>query len=130
MKRLLIATMIASTLLLGACATSTNVRPVYVEEWDRVQYGFIEDITFVQGQSGADGHQLRLSRGNTVAATAGVVGGALIDGDVEINQGAGDHIEVRVRLDDGTSITCARQTPRDFRNGDRVRIEGGRAFRG
>lgn len=130
MKQLLISTMIASTLLLGACATHSNVRPVYVEDWERVQYGFIEDIAHEQAYNGANGHQLRSGRGNSLTVLAGFAGGAVIGGDGAKNQGPGDRIEVRIRLDSGASITFAQENLHDLRSGDRVRIEGGRVFRG
>jgi outer membrane lipoprotein SlyB len=129
MKQLLISTMIASTLLLGACATHNNVRPVYVEDWERVQYGFIEDIAHEQAYNGANGHQLRGGRGNAVTVAAGFAGGAVIGGDGVKSQGTSNRIEVRIRLDSGASMTFAQEIPHDFRSGDRVRIEGGRIFR-
>ena len=144
MKKLLISTMIASTLMLGACATRTDERPVYIENAVRVQYGFVEDVSYVQSRStgtgggaivggiigGVVGHQLGSGNGNTAATVVGAVGGAVIGNQIEKNQNVSDRIEVRVRLDSGERVTYTQDNPRDFRNGDRVRIEGGRVFRG
>lgn len=144
MKKLLISTMIASTLMLGACATQTDERPVYIENAVRVQYGFVEDVSYVQNRStgtgggaivggiigGVVGHQLGSGNGNTAATVVGAVGGAVIGNQIEKNQNVSDRIEVRVRLDSGERVTYTQDNPRDFRNGDRVRIEGGRVFRG
>lgn len=144
MKRLVISTMIISTLMLGACATRTDSRTVYVEDAERVQYGFVEDISYVQGRSGTSGggaivggiiggvlgHQVGSGNGNTAATVIGAAGGALIGNEVEKNRSSNDRIEVRVRLDSGARVTYTQENPRDFGNGDRVRIEGGRVFRG
>ena len=144
MKKLLISTMIASTLMLGACATRTDERPVYIENAVRVQFGFVEDVSYVQSRStgtgggaivggiigGVVGHQLGSGNGNTAATVVGAVGGAVIGNQIEKNQNVSDRIEVRVRLDSGERVTYTQENPRDFRNGDRVRIEGGRVFRG
>ena len=144
MKKLLISTMIASTLMLGACATRTDERPVYIENTVRVQFGFVEDVSYVQSRStgtgggaivggiigGVVGHQLGSGNGNTAATVVGAVGGAVIGNQIEKNQNVSDRIEVRVRLDSGERVTYTQENPRDFRSGDRVRIEGGRVFRG
>ena len=145
MKRLIISTMIASSLLLGACATSRDSTPIYASDSQRVQYGYVEDIGYVQGSGsttgggaivggiigGVIGHQVGSGRGNTAATVVGAAGGALIGNEVEKNRNnVSDRIEVRVRLDSGARVTYTQESPRDFRNGDRVRIEDGRVFRG
>lgn len=144
MKQLIISAAIASTLMLGACATRSDSTPVYVEDSARVQFGYVEGIAFVGGQGsssgggaivggiigGVLGHQVGSGRGNTAATVVGAAGGALIGNEVEKNRNSGDRIEVRVRLDNGARVTYTQDNPRDFSNGDRVRIEGGRVFRG
>ena len=145
MKQLIISAMIASTLLLGACATRGDSSPTYSRnESQSVQYGYVEDIGYVQGNGstsgggavvggiigGVLGHQVGSGRGNTAATVIGAAGGALIGNEVEKNRTVSDRIEVRVRLDNGTRVTYTQESPRDFRNGDRVRIEDGRVFRG
>lgn len=95
-KQLITAAMIALTLMLGACATRTDTRPVYVEVEDRQFVGFVENVY-----------------GN----------------ESEKNQNISDRIAVKVRLDSGVRVTYTQDNPRDFRNGDRVRIEGGRVYR-
>jgi outer membrane lipoprotein SlyB len=144
MKQLLISAVIASSLVLGACATRSDTRPAYVEDSERVQFGYVENVSYLDGRSGTTGggavlggiiggvigHQIGSGRGNTAATVAGAAGGALIGNEVEKNQNAIDRIEVRVRLDNGARVTYTQENPRDFRNGDRVRIEGGRVFRG
>lgn len=144
MKQLIISTMIASTLMLGACATRGDSQPVYASDSQRVQYGYVEDIGYVQGSGGTTGggaivggiiggvlgHQVGSGRGNTAATVAGAAGGALIGNEVEKKRNVSDRIEIRVRLDSGARVTYTQESPRDFRNGDRVRIEDGRVFRG
>lgn len=144
MKQLLISAVIASSLVLGACATRNDTRPAYVEDTERVQFGYVESVSYLDGRSGTTGggavlggiiggvlgHQIGSGRGNTAATVAGAAGGALIGNEVEKNQNVIDRIEVRVRLDNGARVTYTQENPRDFRNGDRVRIEGGRVFRG
>jgi outer membrane lipoprotein SlyB len=133
MKQLVISAMITSTLMLGACATRTDTRPVYVEDAERGQFGFVEDIIYARdlasGVGGVAGHQLGSGRGTTVSTVAGAAGGAMIGNEAEKNRNVGDRIEVRVRLDNGDRVTYTQENPRDLRNGDRVRIEGGRVFR-
>ena len=144
MKQLITSAMIASTLVLGACATQGDSRPDYVNSSQRVQYGYVEDIAYVQGNGGSSGggaivggiiggvlgHQVGGGRGNTAATVVGAAGGALIGNEVEKNRNVSERIEVRVRLDSGARVTYSQESPRDFRNGDRVRIEDGRVFRG
>ena len=95
-KQLITATMIALTLMLGACATRTDTRPVYVEVEERPFVGFVENV---------------------------------YANESEKKQNVNDHITVKVRLDSGARVTYTQDTPRDFRSGDRVRIEGGRVYR-
>ena len=145
MKQLVISAMIASSMMLGACATQGDSRPVNVNNVSQgAQYGYVEDIGYVQGRGGSSGggaivggiiggvlgHQVGSGRGNTAATVAGAAGGALIGNEVEKNRNVSDRIEVRVRLDSGARVTYTQESPRDFRNGDRVRIEDGRVFRG
>lgn len=145
MKKILIASMIASSLMLGACATGGDRGPVYSNsDSQRLQYGYVEQINYLQGGGGTSGggavvggiiggvlgHQVGGGRGNTAATVVGAVGGAVIGNEVEKNRSAGDRIEIRVRLDNGSRVTYTQDGPRDFQNGDRVRIEDGRVFRG
>ena len=146
MKQLIISALIASTLLLGACATRGDSSAPYTrnESHSSTQYGYVEDIGYVQGNGstggggaivggiigGVLGHQVGSGRGNTAATVAGAAGGALIGNEMEKNRNVSERIEVRVRLDNGTRVTYTQESPRDFRNGDRVRIEDGRVFRG
>ncbi len=90
-KQLITAAMIAATLMLGACATRTDTRPIYVEIEDRPFVGFVENVY-----------------GN----------------DTEKKP-----IAVKVRLDSGARVTYTQDNLREFRSGDRVRIEGGRVYR-
>ena len=147
MKKIIISAVIASTLLLGACATrgDSGSNPVYSPSYSQApQYGYVEEISYVQGNGGSSGggavvggiiggvlgHQVGSGRGNTAATVAGAVGGALIGNEVEKSRNAGERIEVRVRLDNGSRVTYSQDGPRDLRNGDRVRIEDGRVFPG
>jgi len=106
--------------------------------------GQVQSIRFVEekGQSsgvgavaggvlgGVLGHQIGSGRGNTAATVAGAAGGALVGNEIEKNRNAGERVEVRVRLDSGARVTYTQESPRDFHNGDRVRVEDGRVFRG
>ena len=147
MKKIIISAVIASTLVLGACATrgDSGSNPAYSHNYSQApQYGYVEEISYVQSNGGSSGggavvggiiggvlgHQVGSGRGNTAATVAGAAGGALIGNEVEKNRNAGERIEVRVRLDNGTRVTYSQEGPRDFRNGDRVRIEDGRVFPG
>ena len=144
MKKLIIASMIASSLLLGACATSNTSEPVYVSDARGVQYGYVEEVAYIDGKGtssgggavvgaivgGVIGHQIGSGRGNTAATVAGAAGGALVGNEVEKNRNAGERVEVRVRLDGGARVTYTQESPRDFHSGDRVRVEDGRVFRG
>ena len=143
MKQLIISAMVASTLLLGACATGNDSRTVYVEDTERAQFGYVENITYAEGSGsttgggaiaggiigGVIGHQIGSGRGNTAATVAGAVGGALIGNEVEKNRNVSDRVQITVRLDSGARVFYTQENPRDFRNGDRVRVEGGRVFR-
>ena len=144
MKTLIISTMIASTLLLGACANQSDNRPMYVEDSQRVQYGYVESISYMDGRSGTTGggaivggiiggvlgNQVGDGRGKTAATVVGAGAGALIGNEIEKNRNVGDRVEVRVRLDNGSHVTYTQDNTPDFRNGDRVRIESGRVYRG
>jgi outer membrane lipoprotein SlyB len=144
MKQLLISAVIASSLALGACATRSDTRPAYVEDSERVQFGYVESVSYLDGRGGTTGggavlggiiggvigHQLGSGRGNTAATVVGAAGGAVVGNEIEKNQRVGDRIEIRVRLDNGNRVIYTQENPRDFRDGDRVRIEGGRVFRG
>jgi outer membrane lipoprotein SlyB len=146
MKQVIISTVIATSLLLGACATRGDSSPNYTRQVSQrsVQYGYVEDVGYVEGRGastgggaivggivgGVLGHQVGNGRGNTAATVVGAAGGAMIGNEDEKNQNVSDRIEVRVRLDNGTRVTYTQEGPRDFRNGDRVRIEAGRVFRG
>ena len=138
--------------MLSACASrpqATNA-PVYsparTAPATSVSYGTVRGIEAVNQGSEAStgagavvggvigavvGRQFADSNsGKNVGTVAGAVGGALIGNEVEKNRTAGERIEVRVRLDSGARVTYSQESPRDFRNGDRVRIEDGRVFRG
>ena len=144
MKQLIISTMIASSLMLGACATQSDNRPLYVEDSQRVQYGYVESISYMDGRSGTTGggaivggiiggvlgNQVGDGRGKTAATVVGAGAGALIGNEIEKNRNVGDRVEVRVRLDNGSRATYTQDNAPDFRNGDRVRIESGRVYRG
>ena len=147
MKQFIVSSMIASSLLLGACATRGDSSPSYTRHVAQrsVQYGYVEDVGYAEGRGGNTtgggaivggiiggvlGHQVGNGRGNTAATVVGAAGGAVIGNEVEKNQNAGERVLVRVRLDNGTQVTYSQDGPRDFRNGDRVRIEDGRVFRG
>ena len=104
-------------------------------------YGVIEQIDYVKaGTTGAGaviggviggvlGHQIGSGRGNDAATVVGAVGGAVVGNEIEKNRNNRDVYRLRVRLDNGNTVTIAQDSIADLRAGDRVRVENDRAYR-
>lgn len=75
------------------------------------------------------GHQVGGGRGKDVATVAGAVGGAVLGNHIEKDRKSTQDVEIRVRLDDGTTQTIRSQTDQGLRSGDKVRIDNGRLIR-
>ncbi len=78
---------------------------------------------------GVLGHQVGKGKGRDVATVAGAVGGAVLGNSVEKSNKTTQHVNIRVRLDDGTFQTIKSDTDQGMRIGDKVRIENGRLVR-
>ena len=78
---------------------------------------------------GVLGHQIGSGRGNDAATVAGAVGGAVVGNEIEKNRNNRDVYRLRVRLDNGNTVTIAQDSIADLRAGDRVRVENDRAYR-
>ncbi len=78
---------------------------------------------------GVLGHQVGSGRGKDVATVAGVVGGAVLGNTIEKSNKSTLHVEIRVRLGDGTFRTLKSDSDQGLRVGDKVRIDNGRVNR-
>ena len=78
---------------------------------------------------GVLGNQVGSGRGRDVATVAGVVGGAVLGNTIEKSNKSTQHIEIRVRLADGTFRTVKSDSDQGLRVGDKVRIDNGRVSR-
>ena len=64
-----------------------------------------------------------------MATVAGVVGGAVIGNEIQKNNNARETYQIRVRLENGSSVVFAQDSIGDLRAGDRVRVENDRVYR-
>jgi outer membrane lipoprotein SlyB len=106
-----------------------------------VEYGTVEEVQYVGGGGsgttgggaviggivgGVAGHQMGGSRrGRDAATVGGAVLGAIIGNEIERNQRSGGSTQysvVRVRLENGQTITMEQAPNVDVRSGDRVRV--------
>lgn len=161
----LVASLVAASALLAGCATPYQ-QPSNVQSYPATQsypaaqgypsntqnygtqYGVVDSIQMVRGQTAATGpgvgavlggvvggllgNQVGGGKGKTAATVAGVVGGAVVGNQVEQNnrnQAAADAYQINVRLDNGSYVTVTQDNANDLRVGNRVRIENGRAYR-
>jgi len=150
------AILVASTALLGGCASSPSSQPynngqVYNDgaynnpSSSSMGYGTIDSIqvtraagstsgtgAVVGGVVGAlVGNQIGSGSGRAAATVAGAVGGAAIGNSVEgrnANNGR-DMYQIGVRLDNGDYRTIVQDSVYDLRVGNRVRVVDGRAYR-
>ena len=75
------------------------------------------------------GRQVGGGRGKDVATVAGAVGGAVLGNHIEKERKSTQDVDIRVRLDDGTTQTIRSQTDQGLRSGDKVRVDNGRVIR-
>jgi len=71
------------------------------------------------------GKQFGNGGGRDALTILGAIGGALAGHQVEKKVRATKVYEVRVRMEDGSIRTVSQATPPSWRNGDRVRVDGG-----
>ncbi|HUP28600.1 MAG TPA: glycine zipper 2TM domain-containing protein [Usitatibacter sp.] len=79
---------------------------------------------------GVLGHQVGSGRGNDAATVAGAVGGAVVGNEIEKRRDDGEQYRVVVQFRDGREATFMQDSLEGIRVGDRVRVDGGRLFRG
>ncbi len=142
------AAVIGVSILAGCAATETRTISTdygYGSGYNSVNsrtYGVIEQIDLVKAGGsnaagaiiggvigGVLGHQVGGGRGNDVATVAGAVGGAVIGNEIQKSNNARDIYQVRVRLENGSSVVFAQERIGDLRAGDRVRIENDQVYR-
>jgi outer membrane lipoprotein SlyB len=78
---------------------------------------------------GVLGHQVGSGRGNDAATVAGAVGGAVVGNELEKRRNDGERYRITVRSRDGRDSVFEQDSLDGIRDGDRVRIDGGRLFR-
>ena len=78
---------------------------------------------------GALGRQVGGGRGKDAATVAGAVGGAILGNHIEKNNKATTYMNIRVRMEDGTSQTIRADSDLGYRVGDRVKVDNGRLIR-
>ena len=144
MKRLLVLTAVAASMLTAGCASpglgGGNYSRSQVRGEQTVRLGSVEsvrDITIdardtgtgtlagaaiggIAGSTVGGGN-----RANAVGAIAGAVVGGLIGNSVEKNNNDRRGVEVTVRLEGGKIIAVTQEKDEDFRVGDRVKILSG-----
>ena len=146
-KHTLSVLMLVATAALGGCA-STGGQDTYgnssQNQANYNSYGVIDSIQAVQGGKAANGagavigglagallgNQIGSGSGRGIATVAGAVGGAVVGNNVEQNRNnQGERYEVRVRLDNGRTAALVQDSIDNLRQGDRVRVVDGRAYR-
>lgn len=143
MKLPLIAIALASTLVLGGCASSMS-GSAYSRDQTRgemsVRMGVVDSVRQVQiegtksavgGLGGAAlggyaGSEMGKGKGSTVGAIAGAIAGGLAGGAIEEGVTRQPGLEITVRLENGQYIAVTQAADEAFRPGDRVRVLSGR----
>lgn len=115
-------------------ATSAPAAPPVCHECGVVEN--VQEVT-VKGQGtglgavaggvlgGVLGHQVGRGSGKDLMTIAGAVGGAFAGHQVEKNVRSEKEYQVTVRFDDGNVRTFNQKSSTGWRNGDRVRLDGG-----
>jgi outer membrane lipoprotein SlyB len=116
--------LISSPVICNNCGTVDSVLPIS-------QQGQGSGAGAVLGGllGGVLGHQVGGGRGKDVATVAGAVGGAVLGNQIEKSNKTTQHMNIRVKLEDGTYQTIKSETDQGLRIGDRVKIENGRLIR-
>lgn len=143
------ALLLIATTVLGGCASygpQQSSQPYPTSSQSGASYhGSIESIDLTRPGNNSSGtgaivgglvggllgNQVGGGSGKSVATVAGVVGGALVGNNIEKNRNAqsSDMYQIRVRLDNGDSMTVVQDSVYDLRIGNRVRVTDGRAYR-
>lgn len=141
----------AAALALTACgsAPTSYSEPQYVagssyRDAAHADSGRVVAIDVVRGSGGSSGagaviggvlggvlgHQVGSGRGNDAATVAGAIGGAVVGNEVEKRRNGDEQYRVTVQFRDGREASFTQDSIGDLRVGDRVRVDGGRLFRG
>ena len=142
-----ISALLTAMMALGGCATDQQqpASGAFNNGATTSNYGRIESIRALPAHAGSSGagavvggllgavlgNQVGGGSGRTVATVAGAVGGAVVGNNVERSRDtpAADRYEIRVRLDNGDSSTVVQDNINNLRDGDRVRLVDGHAYR-
>jgi outer membrane lipoprotein SlyB len=145
MKNIASVSLVICVITVSACAnnapyqTSTPYNNSYSQ---RGSLGIVESIQWIgndRPSSGAGavvggiigaivGNQVGGGTGRTVATVAGGIGGAVIGNNVEKNRQE-NYYRISIRMDDGGYQTVHQSDIGNLRNGDRIRIADGQAYR-
>lgn len=146
------ALMLVAATVLAGCASNGPQQysapysaPYSSSYQSSTSYGSIESIHLVRGDSGTSGagavvgglvggilgNQVGGGSGRTAATVVGAVGGAVVGNTIEQNRNTQgrDMYEVRVRMNNGDTMTVTQDSNFDLRVGDRVRVVDGRVYR-
>ncbi len=74
---------------------------------------------------GVVGHQVGKGTGKDLATAAGAVGGAVAGHEIEQNRTAGYAYRIRVRMDNGDTVTVQQDNAPPVRVGDQVQVVNG-----
>nr|WP_315485501.1 glycine zipper 2TM domain-containing protein [uncultured Undibacterium sp.] len=145
MKNIIPTTVLVCVAALSACAsnapyqTSTPYNNNYAQQ---ASFGTVESIQWVGNErpsSGAGavvggilgaivGNQIGGGTGRTVATVAGGIGGAVIGNNVEKNRQI-NYYQINIRMDGGGYQVVHQADIGNLRNGDRIRVADGHAYR-
>jgi outer membrane lipoprotein SlyB len=145
MKNIIPTTLLVCIAALSGCAsnapyqTSTPYNNTYAQ---RSSLGTVDSIQWVGNErpsSGAGavvggiigaivGNQIGGGTGRTVATVAGGIGGAVIGNNVEKNR-QDNYYRISIRMDDGGYQVVHQTDIGNLRNGDRIRVADGHAYR-
>jgi outer membrane lipoprotein SlyB len=114
----------AAPIVCNNCGTVESVLPVSEQGQGSGAGAVIGGVI-----GGVLGRQVGNGRGKDVATVAGAVGGAVLGNQIEKSNKTTQHVNIRIRLDDGTFQTIRSETDQGMRIGDKVKIENGRLVR-
>ena len=135
------AMILACTVALGGCASTSSTTPYATSSTISSGYGTIDSIqvTRASGTTGGGavmggvlgalvGNQVGSGGGRTAATVAGAAGGAYVGNQMEANRQGRDAYQINVRLDDGSYQSVVQDSVVELRVGQRVRIVDGRVY--
>jgi outer membrane lipoprotein SlyB len=146
------ALLLAAATLLGGCASygpdssSSYSQPANYSSRDQLRhnYGTIDSIQTIHSSrnTGAGavvgglvgalvGNGVGGGSGRTAATVIGAVGGAVVGNNVENNRNSDGQTmyEISIRMDNGEYTRVVQDSVYDLREGNRVRVIDGRAYR-